>query len=101
MLSEHLLFILRTSNIVEEKKIFHLVFTESQMYGPRHTWANFQIFMETLFICNYIGKNLNQNFQSQLSYHSFKLLFLFFQNCALSSSKKFEKMAQGRVPSPI
>ena len=40
---------------------------------------NLQIFLETLFICNDINKNLNQNFQSLLSYHSFKLLFLFFK----------------------
>ena len=48
-----------------------------------------QIFLEALFICNNINTNLNKNFHTQLSYQSFKLLFLFFQISARSSLKKF------------
>ena len=66
-----------------------------QMDGPRQkpwtlSWAKCQILLDTLFICNDIDKNLNKNFYSSLSYRSFKLLFLFFQVCAISNSKKFE-----------
>ena len=37
------------------------------MYGPRQgprlvPWAKCQFFLEKLFICNDIDKNLNQNF---------------------------------------
>ena len=53
-------------------------------------------FLETLFICNNIDKNLNKNFHTYLSYHSVELLFLFFYICAISSSKKFEK----KLPKP-
>ena len=65
-----------------------------KMYGPRHEsgilpWAKCQIFLKTFF--NDIEKNLNKKFHLQLSYHSFKLLFLFSQICAISTSKKFEK----------
>ena len=65
-------------------------------------WAKCQIFLEVLFICNNIHTNLNKKFHTQLSYHSFKPLFLFFQISARSSLKKFEnkKMVQGRVHSP-
>ena len=48
------------------------------------------IFLEALFICNNINTNLNKNFYTQLSYRSFKPLFLFFQISARSSLKKFE-----------
>ena len=76
------------------------------MYGPRHEsrtlpWVKFKFFLEKLFICNIIDKNLNKNFDSYLSYYSFKLLFLFFQVCAINSSKKFEKKngsRQGTFP---
>ena len=47
-------------------------------------------FFEALFICNNIKTNLNKNFNTELSYHSFKPLFLFFQIPARSSLKKFE-----------
>ena len=61
------------------------------MYGPRQgsrtlPWAEFQIFLEVLFICNNINTNLNKNFHT----YSFKRLFLFFQISARSSLKKFE-----------
>ena len=57
-----------------------------EMYGPRQEprtlpWAKYQIFLETLFIGNDIDKNLNKKFHSYLSYHSFKLLFLFLNFC--------------------
>ena len=53
---------------------------------------NVKFFSETVFIlCNNIDKNLNKNFHSWLSYHSFKPLLLFFQICTISILKKFEK----------
>ena len=66
-----------------------------QMYGPRQgsrtlPWAKCQIFLEALFICNNINTNLNENFHTQLSYHSFRPLLLFLQIFARSSLKKFE-----------
>ena len=66
-----------------------------QMYGPRQgsrtlPCTKFQIFSEALFICNNINKNLNKNFHTYFSYHSFKPLFLFFLISARSSWKKFE-----------
>ena len=68
------------------------MFTEVQMYGPRHEsrtlpWAKCQFFLGTLFICNDIDKNQSKNCHTYLSYHSFKPLFLFFQICAISRSK--------------
>ena len=63
-----------------------------QMYGLRQgsiLKLFYGIFLEALFICNYINTNLNKIFHTQLSYHSFKPLFLFFQISA-SSFKKFE-----------
>ena len=47
--------------------IFHLVFTEMQIYGPRHEsrilpWAKCPFSLETLFICNNINDNPNENF---------------------------------------
>ena len=47
------------------------------------------IFLEALFICNNINTNLNKNFHTQLGYHSFKPLFLFFLIYARSTLKKF------------
>ena len=52
--------------------------------------AECQIFLEAFFICNNINTNLNENFHTYLSYHSFKPLFLFFQISARNSFKKFE-----------
>ena len=52
-------------------------------------WPNVKFFLEALFICNNINTNLNKNFHTYLSYHSFKPLFLFFQISARSSLKKF------------
>ena len=71
------------------------MFTEIQMYGPRHEsrilpWAQCHIFLETLFICNDIDKNLNKNFQTYSSYHSFELLFLLFQICVISRLKNWK-----------
>ena len=65
-----------------------------QMYGPRQgsrtlPWAKCQILLEAFFISNNINSNLNKNFHTQLSYYSFKPLFLFFQIFA-SSLKKFK-----------
>ena len=65
-----------------------------QMYGPRQgsralPWVKSQIFLEALFICNNINTNLNENFHTQLSYNSFKPLFLFFKISARSRLKKF------------
>ena len=78
-----------------------------QMYGPRQgsrilPWAECQILLEALFICNNINTNPNKKFHTQLSYHSFKLLFLFSQISSRSSFEKFENKkwpkAQGTFP---
>ena len=66
-----------------------------QMYSPRQgprplPWTKCQICLEALFTCYNINTNLNKNFHTWLSYHSFKPLFLFFQLSARSSLKKFE-----------
>ena len=66
--------------MIEGEKIFCLVFIEMQMYGPRQGSnlpfeAEYEIFFETLFICNNVNTNVNENFYAQLSYHSFKSLF--------------------------
>ena len=66
-----------------------------QMYGPRQgsrtlPWAKCQIFLEALFICNNVNTNLNENFHTNLSYYSFKPLFLFCQISARGCLKKFE-----------
>ena len=76
------------------KKIFYSVFLERQMYGPMGSrtlpWAKCQIVLKALFICYNTNTNLNKNFHTQLSYRSFKPLFLFFHISARSSLKKFE-----------
>ena len=73
-----------------------------QMYGPRHgsrtlPWTKFQIFLETLFVCNNINTNLNKNFHPYLRYHSFKPLFLFFQISA-KNSKLTNGLRQDTIP---
>ena len=72
------------------------MFTDMQIYGLRCEsrtlpWAEYLMFLETLFICNNIDKNPNNNSHSQLSYHSLKPVIFIFLICAISSSKKFEK----------
>ena len=87
--------------MIRREQNFYLVFTEMQIYGPRHesrtvAWAKCQIFLETLFICNNIDKNLNENF------HSYSQTIFIFSNLCDNEFKKIRKrkMDQGRVPSP-
>ena len=73
---------------LKEKKIFHVVFIEMQMYLHLPNCPIWHL--EELFICNNINTHLNKNFHTNLSYHSFKPLFSFIQISARSSLKKFE-----------
>ena len=88
---------------LKERKTFYLVFIEMQMYGPRQgsrtlPWAKCQIFLEALFICNNINTNLNKNFYTWLSYHSFKPLFLFFLIFASSFKNSKNRPKQATFP---
>ena len=82
--------------------MFYLVLIKMQRYGPGQglrtlSWAKGQIFSGALFICNNINTNLNEYVHTQLSYHSLKQLFLFFQISARSSLKKFENEKWSKV----
>ena len=70
----------KQTSLIKGEKIFYLVFIEIKMYGPRQgprplSWAKCQNFLETIFICHSINKNLNKNFQTY-----FQTFILFFSN---------------------